>query len=493
MRITLSPWDIYQQAKAAKNAQDWSTVVAGIESLSILPAAVRSDPRLGNAVGWLIHYTGKFYLSLEPSDQTGVLHLLQLARAFCYDPEGQPSSYAMLLRLALKTRKANPYFLAFVAWWGIDKLQPDDFLPYEPPGRPSLPALAEQTLLGIGKHLLAGFVETGPTPDGKPDRMAIEGFFQTLGPHLQAHPEFRFLPYVRAQLLLALNQPEEALADLRPFVRTHRQQAWAWDWLGRAYYRLGQMEAARACFARALTARSPEKVTVLTRERYARLCLEAGEPEEAKAAFARVIAVRLREWGKVPARLQHVQEEAWYAASPAKPISRHALSHWAAQADALLEDKIPEELAVVTAVHRGKQLAWYRLDQEREGNLRLHMLAADVQAGDCLRLRVRPRQGQEEIWHEALSARKVAEVPPKELSQRVRGRLTPVSGKPFGFVAQEYFVAAHLLQQHTDLLQQDVQAIVVRDYNRKRKCWGWRVVRLSAAEAAVGDLSKNSS
>jgi hypothetical protein len=471
-------WDLYREAKAAKEAQDWPLMLRTLSQLAQADPAQRQSPRLGNAVGWLIHYAGKFYLSLSPPDPQSVLTLLSLARAFVYEATARPSAYAMLLRLALKTRKQNPDFLAFMAWWDLAQLQAEDYERYTPPGGQSLPALAEQALLGIGKHLLAGYTEAGQLPQGSYDQAAMARYIDTLGAHIAARPDYEFLPYVRAQLYLALNQPEAALTDLRPFVRKHVQQPWAWDWLGRAYHRLGQGEAARACLARALSARAPEAVTVLTRERYGRLCLADGDLAEAKAAFERVAEVRWREWGKLPQRLQAVMEAPWYAETAAALPAAQQLSTWAAKAQRFLQEDLPEELAVVTAVHPGKQLAWFRLDRERSGNLRGSMLSASVRPGDRLRLRVQARQGQEEVWYEALSARLTDEPAPSGLSQSLRGRLMRVPGQAFGFVANEAFVPPPLMTAHQAQVGQVVQALTIAEYDRKRKRWGWQVLRI---------------
>lgn len=476
-----SPWDLYHRAKAAKAAADWPLVLQRLTQLAALPEAQRADARLGNAVGWLIHHLGKHLLSLEPPQTAGVIEVLALARRFPYPVEGQPSAYAMLLRLALKVRRDYPTFLDFIAWWDLAHLRPADHQPYTPPGGRPLPALAEQALLGVGKHLLAGYDRSGRLPQGHFDRAAMRAFIARLGPVIEGHPQHRFLPYLRAQLYLALDRPQEALADLQPFVRQHQRQSWAWDWLGRAYYRLAQNEAARACLAQALSLGAAEAMTVLTRERYARLCLEAGETAVAKGALEQVIALRQREWGKIPARILRLIEAPWYHQTVAVPLGPQELGPWARRATDHLYADLPEELAVITGLDPVKGRLWYRLDRTRSGSLRLDRLPSLPQVGDCLRLRVLPQAGREETWYRAITARLSDEAPPSELLRPMHGRLTPVKGRDFGFVGQAVFVPPELMAQWQPQQHREVQVLAIRSYDAKKKQWGWRALRLLEA------------
>lgn len=482
MSAVVNPWDLYREAKAAKQAGNWAQVLALIDRLASLPPEARQDERLGNAVGWLIHYLGKFLLGQQPPDHELACRLVEMGRGFAYQKQAQPSAYAMLLRLALKVRPHYDRFLDFMDWWDLAHLQPADHQPYVPPGGSALPALAEQALLGMGKHLLAGHDRYGRMPQGSFDQIAMQHFVQQLGPYVERYPQHRFLPYLRAQLYLALEQPEAALADLQPFVRSHQKQPWAWDWLGRTYFRLQQPEAARACLAQALTLGQPGPMTVLTWERYARLCLEAGEVAQAKAALQTVVDIRLREWGRLPRRVEELMDAPWFVATEAQAVGPAQLRPWATQARALLYADLPEERAVVTGVNVEKGRVWYRLDRERQGNLKLKQLDGVPQEGDCLRLRVQAREGREELWYQALSARRSEEAPPEDLWRQFRGVLQQAPRQRYGFIGKQVFVAPPQMQAWTDRAGREIAVWALATYDPRKQRWGWQALRLAEME-----------
>ncbi|RMG58442.1 MAG: hypothetical protein D6722_23560 [Bacteroidetes bacterium] len=471
-------WDRYREGKAAREAGDVPALHEALDALVHLPEAIRHDTRLGNACGWLLYYQAKACLQATPPDTAGVRELLLKARAFAYDRSQTPNPCSLLLRQAIKIRPQFPEFLAWVRWWNLDRLQPEDYVPYTPPGGQPLMTLAEQAWLALGKALVAGG-ESG----ARPDPAELETYVVQVGWVLDAHPDFEFLPYMRAQVYMALDQPEHALENLRPFVRAHSHQFWAWDWLGRAYYRLGETEAARACLARALSERTPAAMLVTTRERYARLAREMGHETEAKACLQQVIRTRMETWGRLPKRLEREQASDWYQATEAAASRDLQIGDWARQATTYLYDDLPEELAVVTAVSRAKGMAWYRLDRERSGNLRLHELdvPAEVYPGDALRLRVQAQAGKEEVWYRALTARPTDEPLPPDLARSFQGTLVRPEGKPYGFVDHKYFVPPALLQESDLPDGTSVQGGLIMDYDRKRKKWGWMVVRLEEA------------
>lgn len=474
-------WDLYRTAKAAQVVGDFATVVASLRACAALPEAERRDSRLGNAFGWLIHHSAKYFLHLRPPNGPLVVELLILSQAFSYDWQQAINPYSQLLRIAIKVRKDFPGFLTFVQEWDLRRLQKADFEPFQLPEGEALPALAEQVWMGITKHLIAGYDLQGRGPHQGPDRAAVEAFLPQIGAVIQAHPGYEYLPYLRAQLYLALDQAEPALQDLLPFVRSHLHQYWAWDWLGRAYYRSGRREAALACFARALGERAPAVMTVLTRERYGRLCLETGLHAEARAVLGAVIRLRRETWGKLPARLARLEQEAWFlsAGTPA-PNQRAQLAQAAPR---YLYDDLPEELAVVTAVHTGKRLAWYRLDRERQGNLPLHEVAENLLPGDALRLRVQARSGTSGNWYQALTARRAEEKLPPDLARPFAGKLHRPAGRDFGFVNRTYFVPPALLQGEGWADGLPVQGLAVISYNDRRQEWGWLALRMQRAEA----------
>ncbi|GAB4424181.1 MAG: hypothetical protein OHK0039_41170 [Bacteroidia bacterium] len=491
----MQSWELYHHAKAARDAGDFAVVFDCLRQVAALPAPERLDPRLGNAFGWLIYACGKqclppqpqWGIAPRPSDRNPDLpaamqvhQLLAWAQCLHYDWQQAPNPYGLLLRLALKARKQYPHFLGFVDWWNLDRLGFDDYRPFTPPGGEPIPALAEQAYMGVAKHLLDGYGPAGLLPDGQIDRPAIEAFLPRLAGVIAAYPAFVYLPYLRAQLWLALDRPAEALADLLPFTRGQIHQFWAWDWLGRTYYRLGRTEAARACFARALTERAPAEMVVLTRERYARLCRDTGLDAEARAAFESVIRTRRQHWARVPQRLADIEASDWYRDTPPATPAEAMVQQLARGARDLLYEDLPEELAVVTAVRADKDMAWYRLDRNRSGNLRLHELGETLQPGDALRLRVQARPGRQEVWHQVLTARRSQEPPPAALARSFYGRLDRRPDQDFAFVDRTYFVPAPLCQSLANGTR--VQGLAVQDYDRKRARWGWSVVRLAAIE-----------
>ena len=233
-------WALYYLLKADAAAGDVPAFTAHLEELMGLDALdAGDDAMLFDNVLWPL--AGLIRQMTRDGHPDGLQHLLGLLEG----REFQPSKgYSCLLRVCIAFKQWDG-LAAFIEWWGLGKLLPEDYLPFKK-DKVSIMSLAEQASIAYAKALLA-----------KGDKDKIAAFLPWLERLADEHPEMTYPGYFCGKLMLSMGAArDEALRMVMPLVRRKRAEFWVWQLLAEVYE--GEPDTQLACCLRAVHCKTKE-------------------------------------------------------------------------------------------------------------------------------------------------------------------------------------------------------------------------------------------
>ncbi|WP_019990120.1 DUF7017 domain-containing protein [Rudanella lutea] len=451
-------WVYAQLLKDASGSTDSARMLRGLSVISAFP--MTDDARWRESVGWSVC---RFLMRHTPDTLPfpALAEVLRLSGGFVPTEAGLLRSvwWKALLRHA-DTGLDWTLLVAQHGWEGM--FRPEDERPEAYGNGKTARPLLEGLLYAVARQLLTQV--TLPDEQAQPwlDRMAH---------YATAHPDWTFLTYFRAQLLLRLHRPDEARQVFMPFARQKTGDFWVWNLMAD----LVEPSQRLACLARALTVGAPDKMLVKVRQRAAMYLLMVGRPADARAEVEQLVQTRQANSWPIPAEVLGWQRDPRYVeATPTAPGAwARALSP---EADALLFADLPETVVLVTGVDPAGHYANIAIDERLTGSFPVRKFGLTLALGDRVAIRYVPteRNGRPQV--RVLQARLVADEVLTYLSIReVAGPLRMLPGKAVGFVRDVYVPADLLAGVGADMLVR-VEAVQAWDAGKQKS--GWRAFRI---------------
>jgi hypothetical protein len=215
-----------------------------------------------------------------------------------------------LLQAALKFQEQLP--TTWWDWWNLKLLRPEDFQKesFTPAGASKairLPALAESAYGAYAKSLLKR-LSGGANASARAEAEALLPQLETLAAE---HPDYGWIGYRRAKLLVALGDAAAALPMLRQLVRQKSTEYWAWQLLGETL-RPTDAEGALACYYRAAQCPADDMYLGRLRETLAGLLHTAGHLGEAQQQLRQLAQACQNEGKTLPAAARALAAQSWY-------------------------------------------------------------------------------------------------------------------------------------------------------------------------------------
>ncbi len=465
----MKPWEKYRKLKAAREAGDESTFFE-LWNLLKEDELARQDGTLGNVLLLEAQRMSKTWRLDHDAGLEKLISLLEGFRNYFSMDPADCKWYSQGLRLALKIRERYPQFLDFVAWWGLEHLSEEDYTPYVNPQGKEIMAVAEQAYLAVGQAL----DEKEPF-----DTAEVEIFLEKLQAVSRVHPEYSWLDFIGAKLLLRLDRPEEALVKLRPFVRRKPKEYWAWATLASAANRSGEKEAAVACYVQAISLQKREDSLMNVREHLGQLWLELGQYDAGRTELDLAAQARMRfGGGRIPESLRLSMESQAYQQGRSGPNNWGRYRRIRPLARIFSVGDLPSIwgllLHVKTLDDPRKQRLVIQTGEDTVHGYPITLLLDEAEDGDWL-----------EIWLDPATERAalIASGVPEQMPEWVReaqGTLVR-HAKGFGFV-EDLFIPPFMITNLPTTLGLKVDVRATWSFDQKRNEWKWKVVRVRPME-----------
>ncbi|GAA4410202.1 hypothetical protein GCM10023187_34520 [Nibrella viscosa] len=416
------------------------------------------------------------YLLRTPADRLplrDLAELVALSRLFL-DPE--PSLVrSVWIKGLLRHSSTGVDWLGILGNGGWDAFREEDYQPETLPGGnadqsggTTLSPLVERVCMAVSRQLLqlVPLLEEMVLP-----------VLDRLRALAAQYPDWTFLPYYQARLLLALGRADEAIPAFLPFARRKQRDFWVWDLL--ADLVAAEPRLAISCYAKALSLSAPEPFLVKVRQKLATVLIGQNRWAEARTEIDRLVATRRQEGWKIPAEVEQWLNDDQY--TQAVPASADWYGTARPAAEALLWTDLPETVVLVTAVDAGQGLVSYAADAYTQGRFRTAQVGSaagmalpEVGSSLALRLERDEKDGRPQV--------RVRTVRPTDQAPAValRPATGPLKVAPggFGFV-QDVYVPADLLGSRGLRANQLVSVVGHACYDPKKNNLGWRAFEIS--------------
>lgn len=451
-------WVYFDQLKAAAKAEQFEQFEQILTAIAALELPAEED-MFWEQMCWQIWKMALAVQKVEHVDYSKLDRLFQHISGLTFPKPSVP--YSLLLKAFQKNNKTWLGYKAFIEWWGIENLMPEDYLSeVMPDGKKSM-ALAEQVAIAYARKLTEA-----PIARGK-----IEAFLPVLDQLIHDHPEYQYPPYYKGKLLLAIGDNEHVFSAFLPFARMKQTEFWIWDMLAETFPKTDVRYA--ACLCRALQCRAESQFLGKVRTKLAAWLLANQYPKEAKTEIEAIVSVYQGEGWKLSPEIQTRIKEDWYPQTTGLQNNQALYQQFQDLAEEILFGDIPEEVIVVDFVNRDKNVLYFVANQGKHGGLKYGKRLRNVRIGDLLlaRFSEESRDGMYRVYTLQSAAKETV----SDLKRSFEGVISIRSGQPFGFVDQ-VFVEPDMVQKNNLLDGQNLKGTCVLSWNKKREEMTWKAI-----------------
>lgn len=195
-------WVLYYMLKADTQSHDSQAFFTHLEEFVRLDALTVQDTLLFESILWSI---GNFIRQLPKNQFEDIQRIFSLLDSYTFAPS---KAYSYLLKAFLGFKQWNG-LAAFIDWWNLDNLLPEDYIPFKTDQGNSIISLGEQAYIAYSRALLTMH-----------DKNKISSFIPKLEELTDKYPDMTYPGYFCGKLMLSMGTvQEEALQMVMPFVR----------------------------------------------------------------------------------------------------------------------------------------------------------------------------------------------------------------------------------------------------------------------------------
>lgn len=453
-------WALYYRMKAYAERGDFNQLMECLDKLrSLNRLSTEQDAIIFDNVLFAVsHYIKEHVSPTDPSAHSRLSAIFSRLRGYHFLPS---KGYSYLLRNLLKFAETWADGADFFDWWNLDNLSQEDFVPYVTEGGNRMMTLAERAVIANSKALLR-----------LRDSGRIEAFLPKLDAVMNEHPERTYPGYFYGKLLLVSDDNEQnAIKVVLPFARKKASSFWVWSLLADVYKRDSRKQL--ACLLRAVNCRAQEAFLSKVRIKLADYYVKCGERDKARFHIDKVVNCYRENGWRFPFEIKVWLTEPWF--NTATPDGNVDVDYRAITDDILCEGA-EEAIAIVTYCDPQTQ----RVSMVYGWQQRLfHKLSIQVSVGAVLKINyVIGANGRAHVLKVAQGSF-TNDLP---YAKVVSGTVSRRQDKPFAFLrtaGQDYFVPPQVVQRFQVEDGDDVKALVVYDFDKKKATWNWLCININ--------------
>ena len=354
-------WVYRDMLKALEDANRFNEFSKVFNNLLALEIDLKYENYMGPALRWHINKLG---WKLIEADKRKTYRLKQLLELAIKVPAVNSNENSLLVKMFIKAFKddRNCYF-QLVNWQGFDNFvqnsEQDDYASEVYNDREML-SLVESYFGTYCKHLLPENFNGQVMFDVN----RVDEFIPHCAKLISKHPEYKWLPYYLAQLQSARGIRHEALKTILPFVRTHRNDFWAWERLGDF---LADPKDKLSCYCKGAQCKNKAEMLIGLRKKLIPFFIEYSELGAAKYEIEQIINIRNRQEWTVPQEFIEWQNADWFSSSESRINNVSTYEKYSVNAEELLYGDIDLQDVLIVWKDDQKQLAGFLANDEKCG------------------------------------------------------------------------------------------------------------------------------
>lgn len=339
----------------------------------------------------------------------------------------------------------------FFDWWNLDTLRAEDYIPFIMPDGKKVMTLAERAFIANSKALLK-----------QSELGRIEEFLPKLDCLMTNHPEMMYPGYFYGKLLLKLgSDTDEALKVIVPFARNKVSEFWVWQLLSEVY--TYEPEKQLACLLRAVHCKTQETFLGKVRIKLATAYIQMNQFDRARYHIDLIKRCYVSQCWKLPYEVECWIHQPWF--NTTSPNANNPMDFMKITNE-ILCDGTEESIAAVTYMDPNSHRATIIYGEEKR---MVYKFRFNVSVGSILKINyVKDVNGRIKILNSAktniqnnLSYMKVVE-----------GLVRKQDKNNFAFI-DNCFIPGNIIQKYKVVNGEQIKALVVYDYNKKKEGWNW--------------------
>ena len=461
-------WVYYEYVKSNASLESYDKFKTYIEKILALELASDEAIMLHENVAIQLGKVVYAIYKEREVDYTKVDQLFELSKKLLI---GKPSNAnSFLIKAFLRGSKTWPKIIDFIDLFGFESFQESDFKAEEFNGR-AISSTVEKFYNAYSKKLIDSFKEMNSDREDLHGRINV--FLPILDVQISRNPEYQFLPYFKAKLLIQIGKKDEVLSAFLPFAKRKKNDFWVWEVIAETYPKNDEHNF--ACHCKALSLNSPEEYLVGLRKDFAEMLISKGLYAEAKCEIIKLIETRTKNGWKVPNDVLAITNLPWYKETLENKNNQKFYGQFTDKAEKILFHDTPEEIVVVEFVNSDKQVLNFVKDESKHGFFSYKGQINKPEIGDVLKVRFHgeSKDGRYQI----LSLTKDNALYSTALTT-FKGKVKKLMDKDFAFV-DNYFIEPRLVAKYQLTNDLEVNGKAILSFNKLKGNWGWKVIEIS--------------
>lgn len=451
-------WALYYLIKTDKESANYQSLVAHLEELRTLHLlTVPQDNMIFENV--LFKVAGFVREDLSPTNvetPTRLSTIFAILRNYRFDAS---NGYSFLLQSFIKCR-AWQEMNDFIDWWDLNKLLPQDYIPFQMQNGRVVMSKAEQAYIAKARALLR-----------LNDATRIRQFLPMLESIMNNYPQMTYPGYFYGKLLLSLgNAQEDALRILLPFARMKSTEFWVWQLISEVF--VDNPENQLACLLRAVHCRAQENFLGKVRIRLAQLFIQRNQYEFAKFQIDRITQCRLANGWTLPYEVECWIHQPWINTVVSRDCDTIDYQNIT---NGILYEGTDSAIAVVTYLNSQSRNATLVYGWEKRMTKRLRF---EVEVGNTLEINyVTEQNGTQRL----LSARKTELSTNLDYVKVIEGTVSKRTKNDFAFLKAtccDCYISSDLVRKFNLRDNETIRCLVAYDYNRNKEKWNWICLKI---------------
>ena len=380
---------------------------------------------------------------------------------------------SFLIKAFLKGTKTWPKVHEVLDYFGFDGFSDSDYLSEEFNGR-AIPSTVEKYYNYTAKFYLDAMKNRNDNPESYDlIKSQIVEFLPMLEKQIARNPEYQYLPYFRAKLLLSIGENQSVFAAFLPFAKRKKTEFWVWEVIADTFE--ANDENRFACFCKALSLKSPEEFLIGLRLDFAKMLIQKEMFPEAKLEIAKVVDIRTSKGWKISNEIQQLLSQKWFLDAPILSSNQDLYKRYIDQAESLLFNDVPEHIITIEFVNRDKQMITFVKNRSHHGFFSYKSYLQRPEIGEVYKARF--SEVSKDGFHKLLSITKANESDQPEALKKFEGELKVNEKGNFGF-GDDVFFDPTTIQKMNLKNEQKISGTAILSFNKKKEQWGWKVLKI---------------
>ncbi len=375
------------------------------------------------------------------------------------------TSYTFIIKAFSKHAEQWDTFFEFIDWAGLDAFQNNDYEQTKLDNGKKILSDVERIYIAISKKLLQEPV----------DKQAIEKFLPDIQKICTEHPQMQYPHYYHAKLLLASGNTERFIKAFTPFAKKKKSDFWVWDLISEIFPKNDPRYL--ACLCRSLSCKAKTKFNLNVRQKLAEVLISKNMIAEAKHEINEIVNCRNKQGWKIPGKVQEWLKNETISKTQAVNNNKNLYAKYAPEADAILFYSIPAQLIVVDSVNYKNKIINFVSEKQNYGHFLYAGFNINPKPGDILQVRFFEQTGKSSNFYKAASIETSKQKPPEHILKNTAGTINIKEGNSFGFV-NNYFVPPDIVGKYKLKNGEQITALVLKSYIKKKKEWKWKVIKI---------------